>query len=123
MHTKLPSCVAQLCSAVINGTDLRVHPPAPSTCSTSTCQVVSGSKETYRTISTQLFQSQDDDSEKVAVGSSEYYKGFMNRSLNEEPLERVTGDAILGPTFKFVGGFAAILVLLTFGFLESNGLI
>lgn len=77
----------------------------------------------YRTISTQLFQSQDEDSEKVAVGSSEYYKGFMNRSLNEEPLERVTGDAILGPTFKFVGGFAAILALLTFGFLGSNGLI
>eukprot|EP00956_Cyclotella_meneghiniana_P020187 scaffold35328_cov62-Cyclotella_meneghiniana.AAC.6 len=69
-------------------------------------------------------KSSDEDQEnKVAVGSSEYYQGFMNRSLNEEPVERVTGDAILGPTFKFVGGFAAILMVLTLGFLASNGIL
>jgi hypothetical protein len=72
---------------------------------------------------TRLFQSQNKDTDKVEIGSSEYYQGFLNRSLNEEPSKRVTGDAILGPTFKFVGGFAAILVVLTFGFLASNGLI
>ena len=74
---------------------------------------------------THLFQLPSDENEenKVAIGSSEYYQGFVGRSLNEEPAERVTGDAILGPTFKFVGGFAAILVVLTFGFLVSNGLI
>ena len=47
----------------------------------------------------------------------------MNRLLNEEPVERVTGNAILGPTFKFIGGISVILVLLTLGFLASNGLI
>jgi hypothetical protein len=61
--------------------------------------------------------------DKVAVGSSEYYQGVVSRSLNEEPVQRVTGDNILGPTFKFVGGFAVILVVLTFGFLASNGII
>ena len=74
----------------------------------------------------QLCQSKSPDEDKennVAVGSSEYYQGFMNRSLNEEPVERVTGDAILGPTFKFVGGFAAILMVLTLGFLTSNGIL
>ncbi|KAL3784093.1 hypothetical protein ACHAWO_007347 [Cyclotella atomus] len=76
-----------------------------------------------REVASRLFESQNEESDKVAIGSSEYYQGFMNRSLNEEPSERVTGDAILGPTFKFVGGFAAILAVLTFGFLASNGLI
>ena len=70
-----------------------------------------------------LFQSTENEEKKVAVGSSEYYQGFMNRLLNEEPVERVTGDAILGPTFKFIGGISVILVLLTLGFLASNGLI
>ncbi len=76
-----------------------------------------------REVASRLFESQNEESDKVAIGSSEYYQGFMNRSLNEEPSERVTGDAILGPAFKFVGGFAAILAVLTFGFLASNGLI
>ena len=78
-----------------------------------------------RIINTHLFEASSDEEKenKVAIGSSEYYQGFVGRSLNEEPEERVTGDAILGPTFKFVGGFAAILVVLTVGFLASNGLI
>ncbi len=57
-----------------------------------------------------LLKAQPDKEETVPVGSEEYYKGFLSRTLEEEPVERVTGDAILGPTFKFVGGFAAALV-------------
>lgn len=61
--------------------------------------------------------------ESVLLGSEEYYKGFVSRSLDQEPIERVTGDAILGPTFKFVGGFAVVLVALFAGFMASNGLL
>lgn len=74
-------------------------------------------------------QSPDDQSngniieDKMAVGSSEYFRGFISRSVNDEPLERVTGDAILGPTLKFVGGVSVVLVLLTLAFLASNGII
>ncbi|KAL3805566.1 hypothetical protein HJC23_005810 [Cyclotella cryptica] len=80
-----------------------------------------------------LFQSQNQPSDeksnsniaqdKVAVGSSEYYQGFISRSVNDEPVERITGDAILGPTLKFVGGVSVVLVLLTLAFLASNGII
>lgn len=59
----------------------------------------------------------------VKVGSKEYYAGFTQRSLNEEPAERVTGDAVLGPTFKFVGGAMAVIMALLVGFLASNGLL
>ena len=45
----------------------------------------------------------DNDDKTTTVGSSEYYQGFISRSINEEPTERVTGDAILGPTLKFAG--------------------
>lgn len=65
----------------------------------------------------------NDEKDKVQVGSGEYYEGFFQRSLEEEPLERVSGDAILGPTFKFVGGASAILIVLFFAFLLSNGLL
>jgi|EP00970_Alexandrium_tamarense_P018525 hypothetical protein len=61
--------------------------------------------------------------EKVQVGSSEYYKGFLNRSMDVEPVERVTGDAVLVPTLKFAGGVALFLVALVIGFLASNGLL
>mmetsp|Transcript_13886 Transcript_13886/g.23702 ORF Transcript_13886/g.23702 Transcript_13886/m.23702 type:complete len:156 (-) Transcript_13886:46-513(-) len=57
------------------------------------------------------------------VGSKEYYQGFVTRSVNEEPVDRVTGDAILGPTLKFAGGVSFILVALVGLFLASNGLI
>ena len=70
--------------------------------------------------------SDDDETEtKVAVGSKEYYAGFIQRSLlsGEEPAERVTGDAILGPTFKFVGGAMVVIVALLVGFMASNGLL
>lgn len=64
-----------------------------------------------------------DDEKKVTVGSEEYYEGFLSRSMNDEPTERVTGDALLGPTFKFVGGGVVIIVALFLGFMVSNGLI
>mmetsp|Transcript_34259 Transcript_34259/g.65258 ORF Transcript_34259/g.65258 Transcript_34259/m.65258 type:complete len:147 (-) Transcript_34259:22-462(-) len=56
------------------------------------------------------------------VGSSEYYRGFLTRSVDEEPIERVTGDAVLGPTLKFAGGISLLLVVLTAAFLVSNGI-
>ena len=65
----------------------------------------------------------DTKEEAVKLGSEAYYKGFVSRSIGEEPEERVTGDAVLGPTFKFVGGFAVGLVALVFGFMASNGLL
>ena len=59
--------------------------------------------------------------EDVKVGSSEYYKGFVQ--INEEPEERTTGDAVLGPTLKLAGQVTVVLAVLTIGFLASNGLI
>ena len=59
----------------------------------------------------------------TVVGSTEYYQGFVTRSMNEEPTERVTGDAILGPTLKFAGGISLILILFMGIFLVSNGII
>ncbi len=57
------------------------------------------------------------------VGSKEYYQGFLTRSPDQESVERVTGDAVLGPTLKFAGGVSLILVGLVFVFLVSNGLL
>ncbi len=59
----------------------------------------------------------------TSVGSKEYYQGFLTRSPDEEPIERVTGDAVLGPTLKFAGGVSLILVGLVLVFLASNGLL
>lgn len=59
----------------------------------------------------------------VQVGSKEYYAGFLIRNVNEESEGRVTGDKILIPTFKFVGGFAILLGFFFVGFLMSNGLL
>ena len=64
-----------------------------------------------------------DNETTTTVGSKEYYQGFFTRSPNEEPVERVTGDAVLGPTLKFAGGVSLILVGLVFVFLASNGLL
>mmetsp|Transcript_34469 Transcript_34469/g.51662 ORF Transcript_34469/g.51662 Transcript_34469/m.51662 type:complete len:136 (+) Transcript_34469:136-543(+) len=63
----------------------------------------------------------DNEDELTTVGSKEYYQGFLNRSPSEEPIERVTGDAVLGPTLKFAGGVSLILVGLVLVFLGSNG--
>ena len=61
--------------------------------------------------------------EDVKVGSSEYYKGFVSSRIDEEPEERITGDAVLGPTLKLAGQVTVVLAVLTIGFLASNGLI
>lgn len=66
---------------------------------------------------------QQDDENLTSIGSTEYYRGFLTRSPNEEPIERITGDAILGPTLKFAGGISLILVVLVLVFLGSNGLL
>ena len=65
----------------------------------------------------------DSNDENVKVGSSEYYKGFVSRKVDEEPEARITGDAVLGPTLKLAGQVTVVLVLLTVGFLASNGII
>eukprot|EP00588_Corethron_pennatum_P031627 CAMPEP_0194345782 /NCGR_PEP_ID=MMETSP0171-20130528/105051_1 /TAXON_ID=218684 /ORGANISM="Corethron pennatum, Strain L29A3" /LENGTH=129 /DNA_ID=CAMNT_0039112807 /DNA_START=52 /DNA_END=441 /DNA_ORIENTATION=+ len=66
---------------------------------------------------------EEEEDTTVPVGSPEYYRGFVSRGLDEEPDQRVTGDAVLAQTLKFAGGAAAIIVLLTVGFLASNGII
>jgi len=68
----------------------------------------------------ELSTSEDDTITKV--GSSEYYQGFWSRSVIENQ-ERVTGDAVLGPTLKLAGGISLILVALIGAFLLSNGII
>ena len=64
----------------------------------------------------------DDNTIITKVGSSEYYQGFWSRSVIENQ-ERVTGDAVLGPTLKLAGGISLILVALIGAFLLSNGII
>lgn len=61
--------------------------------------------------------------ENVKVGSSEYYKGFVSRSLTEEPEERVSGDAIITPILKGAGITTLVLGAFFFLFLKSNNLI
>jgi hypothetical protein len=65
----------------------------------------------------------DKDEEKVLVGSSEYYEGFVTRSLNEEPEERVTGDAIIGPILKGAAITSLVLGAFFLLFLKSNNLV
>ena len=62
------------------------------------------------------------DKDKVKAGSKEYYQGFVSSDLVEEE-ERVTGDALLGPTFKFVGSVSILIAALLLMFLISNGLL
>ena len=64
----------------------------------------------------------DVDDTITKVGSSEYYQGFWSRSVIENQ-ERVTGDAVLGPTLNLAGGRSLILVGLIGVFLVSNGII
>ena len=60
--------------------------------------------------------------EVVEVGSKAYFAGMLERDIEGEPVERVSGDKILGPTFKFVGGFSIALLVLFLGFMSANGL-
>mmetsp|Transcript_36433 Transcript_36433/g.85180 ORF Transcript_36433/g.85180 Transcript_36433/m.85180 type:complete len:162 (-) Transcript_36433:246-731(-) len=65
----------------------------------------------------------DDNTKRTKVGSEEYYRGFVSRKLNEEPAERVTGDALLGPILKFAGGASVIIAVFLFLFLVSNDIL
>jgi hypothetical protein len=65
----------------------------------------------------------EEDPPTVEVGSKEYYSGFVSRGLVEPDEDRVTGDAILGPTVKFVGGFSVLIGALFVFFMVSNGLL
>ena len=71
----------------------------------------------------QYDEASDDNNSLTQVGSTDYYQGFINRPIEEEPTERVTGDAVLGPTLKFAGGVSLILVVLVGVFLVSNGIV
>jgi hypothetical protein len=64
-----------------------------------------------------------DDKDKVRVGSSEYYEGFVTRSMDEEDEERVTGDAIIGPILKGAGITSLVLGAFFLLFLKSNNLL
>jgi hypothetical protein len=65
----------------------------------------------------------DSEEEKVKVGSSEYYQGFVSRGLNEEPEERVSGDAIITPILKGAAITTVALGAFFLLFLKSNDLI
>lgn len=77
-----------------------------------------------RTHSHKLAAKPSNDSEnKVKEGSKEYYEGMMSSSLTNEDPDRVTGDAILKPTVKFVGSVSVLVAALLLVFLISNGLL
>lgn len=61
--------------------------------------------------------------EDVEIGSKEYIEGLLSSSIRDEPIERVSGNTILGPTFKIVGGFSILLMALFLGFMAANGLL
>ena len=61
--------------------------------------------------------------DQVQIGSKEYYQGFVTRGIQDDVEERVTGDAILGPTMKFVTGFGILILSLFLGFMKSNELL
>ena len=70
-----------------------------------------------------LHQSKDEEDVKVEVGSSEYIKGMVTSSVEEDAAsDRVKGDKLLGPTLKLAGGTALALVALLLAFMASNGL-
>jgi hypothetical protein len=68
-------------------------------------------------------EGEDSNEEKVKVGSSEYYQGFVSRGLNEEPEERVSGDAIITPILKGAAITTVALGAFFLLFLKSNNLI
>ena len=82
-----------------------------------------GKRSTFDHLSTLLQAGNEENNDEVKLGSKDYYSGFVSRGLNDESEERVTGDAILLPTVKFVGGFTLIIGTLLLGFLASNGLL
>ena len=80
-----------------------------------------------KSIHTRLFETQQDDDantqteEQVALGTQEYYKGFLSSPIQDETVaERGSG---LEQALKLGGGVIVVLVVLVVGFLASNGLI
>ncbi len=65
-----------------------------------------------------LRESEDDSEDKVKVGSKEYYKGFLESSLDEDTDPR--GDG-LKQALALAGNATILLALLTAAFLKSNG--
>ena len=61
--------------------------------------------------------------ERVLVGSAEYYQGFVSRDMREEPVERVTGDAVLTPILKFAASSAVLITAFLLAFLKTNDII
>jgi hypothetical protein len=61
--------------------------------------------------------------DQVQIGSKEYFQGFVTRGIQDDVEERVTGDAILGPTIKFVTGFGILILSLFLAFMKSNELL
>mmetsp|Transcript_23116 Transcript_23116/g.64278 ORF Transcript_23116/g.64278 Transcript_23116/m.64278 type:complete len:112 (+) Transcript_23116:71-406(+) len=74
-------------------------------------------------MSNDLMDEGEADDAEVRLGSKEYYSGFVSRDVNEEPDARVTGDAVLIPTVKLVGGSSVVIGGLLLAFLASNGLL
>ena len=68
-------------------------------------------------------ENEGEDGGNVQVVTKEYYAGFVSRGVNDEVEERVSGDKVLIPTLKFVGGSFLILGALFVGFMASNGLL
>ena len=102
---------------------VRVTPSFSSFDSATSHFVAKGTKP----IHTRLFETQQDDDantqteEQVAVGTQEYYKGFLSSPIQDETVaERGSG---LEQALKLGGGVIVVLIVLVVGFLASNGLI
>ena len=61
--------------------------------------------------------------EEVELGSTEYIQGMLNRPVDADGAERVSGDKVLGPTLRLAGGVTGVLVAFVLAFLLSNGII
>ena len=75
-----------------------------------------------RSTSTTLWESTGQE-EEVELGSKEYIQGIINRPVDVEVSERVSGDKVLGPTLRLAGGVSGVLVALVLAFLISNGIV
>ena len=78
-------------------------------------------KAIIATPSCRLARANNNNDEKVEVGSKEYLEGFVSSPIRDDSLaERGTG---LEQALKLGGSFAVVLALLFVGFMASNGLL